>query len=155
MNEIVCENKIDKSIRNSEAFQDTLARAINGGYDLDISEKPQQLGRLPLLKIHEQFSIRKGFSLETGQDFYKLMKEVFYTENPGSNYFETVDPFIYRRVASQKETGDLTWAKNVAKHYGISVATFEGAEVKEDKKAAKKAPKATAKRGRGRPRKNA
>lgn len=149
MNQINNENKIDKSTRNSEQFQDALARAICGEFDKEISEKPEGFGRLPLLKVHEQFSLRKGFCLETGNDYFQLMKEVFYIENPGSNYFETVSPTVYRRVAKQHESGDLDWAKRVAKHYDLPVAEFEGEviEVEEPKKktktTAKKADKKT------------
>lgn len=148
MNEIIRENKIDKSVRNSEAFQQAFARASAGDFDKDISDK---LGgcRLPLLKVTEVFTIRKGFCLEAGDDFYKLMKEVFYIENPGSNYFETVEPTVYRRVASQHEQGDLAWAKRVAKHYGLNIATFEGKAVKEKaekKKTAKKSTKKSTKK---------
>lgn len=149
MNGINNENKIDKSVRNSEQFQDALARAICGEFDKEISDKPEGFGRLPLLKVHEQFSLRKGFCLETGNDYFQLMKEVFYIENPGSNYFETVSPIVYRRVAKQHESGDLDWAKRVAKHYDLPVAEFEGEviEVEEPKKktktTAKKADKKT------------
>lgn len=149
MNGINNENKIDKSVRNSEQFQDALARAICGEFDKEISDKPEGFGRLPLLKVHEQFSLRKGFCLETGNDYFQLMKEVFYIENPGSNYFETVSSTVYRRVAKQHESGDLDWAKRVAKHYDLPVAEFEGEaiEVEEPKKktktTAKKADKKT------------
>ena len=149
MNVINNENKSDKSVRNSEQFQDALARAICGEFDKEISDKPEGFGRLPLLKVHEQFSLRKGFCLETGNDYFQLMKEVFYIENPGSNYFETVSPTVYRRVAKQHESGDLDWAKRVAKHYDLPVAEFEGEviEVEEPKKktktTAKKADKKT------------
>lgn len=145
MNEINNENKIDKSVRNSEQFQDALARAICGEFDKEISDKPEGFGRLPLLKVHEQFSLRKGFCLETGNDYFQLMKEVFYIENPGSNYFETVSPTVYRRVAKQHESGDLDWAKRVAKHYDLPVAEFEGEviEVEEPKKKTKTTAKKT------------
>ena len=139
MNQINNENKIDKSVRNSEQFQDALARAICGEFDKEISDKPEGFGRLPLLKVHEQFSLRKGFCLESGNDYFQLMKEVFYIENPGSNYFETVSPTVYRRVAKQHEQGDLEWAKRVAKHYDLTLAEFEGdvIEVEEPKKKTK------------------
>ena len=145
MNGINNENKIDKSLRNSEQFQDALARAICGEFDKEISDKPESFGRLPLLKVHEQFSLRKGFCLETGNDYFQLMKEVFYIENPGSNYFETVSPTVYRRVAKQHESGDLDWAKRVAKHYDLPVAEFEGEviEVEEPKKKTKTTDKKT------------
>ena len=145
MNGINNENKIDKSVRNSEQFQDALARAICGEFDKEISDKPEGFGRLPLLKVHEQFSLRKGFCLETGNDYFQLMKEVFYIENPGSNYFETVSPTVYRRVAKQHESGDLDWAKRVAKHYDLPVAEFEGEviEVEEPKKKTKTTAKKT------------
>lgn len=149
MNQINNENKIDKSVRNSEQFQDALARAICGEFDKEISDKPEGFGRLPLLKVHEQFSLRKGFCLESGNDYFKLMKEVFYIENPGSNYFETVNPTVYRRVAKQHEQGDLDWAKRVAKHYDLPLAEFEGdvIEVEEPKKKTKTtAKKATTKK---------
>lgn len=145
MNGINNENKIDKSVRNSEQFQDALARAICGEFDKEISDKPEGFGRLPLLKVHEQFSLRKGFCLETGNDYFQLMKEVFYIENPGSNYFETVSPTVYRRVAKQHESGDLDWAKRVAKHYDLPVAEFEG-EVIEVEEPKKKTTKKTAKK---------
>lgn len=145
MNGINNENKIDKSVRNSEQFQDALARAICGEFDKEISDKPEGFGRLPLLKVHEQFSLRKGFCLETGNDYFQLMKEVFYIENPGSNYFETVSPTVYRRVAKQHESGDLDWAKRVAKHYDLPVAEFEGEviETEEPKKKTKTTAKKT------------
>lgn len=148
MNGINNENKIDKSVRNSEQFQDALARAICGEFDKEISDKPEGFGRLPLLKVHEQFSLRKGFCLETGNDYFQLMKEVFYIENPGSNYFETVSPTVYRRVAKQHESGDLDWAKRVAKHYDLPVAEFESEviEVEEPKKKTKTTAKKTTKK---------
>lgn len=147
MNQINNENKIDKSVRNSEQFQDALARAICGEFDKEISDKPEGFGRLPLLKVHEQFSLRKGFCLESGNDYFQLMKEVFYIENPGSNYFETVNPTVYRRVAKQHESGDLDWAKRVAKHYDLPLAEFEGdlIEVEEPKKKTKTTAKTTKK----------
>ena len=146
MNGINNENKIDKSVRNSEQFQDALARAICGEFDKEISDKPEGFGRLPLLKVHEQFSLRKGFCLETGNDYFQLMKEVFYIENPGSNYFETVSPTVYRRVAKQHESGDLDWAKRVAKHYDLqepkNKTTKKTVKKADDKKPTTKAKKA-------------
>lgn len=127
MNPITNENKIEKSIRNSEKFLSTLARAASAEFDVELTdarETGELLGtstRLPLLKVTELFTIRKKFSLEQGKNYYQLYKEKFYIENPGSNYFETVKDTIYRSVVAQKETGDIEWAKAVAEHMDIEV----------------------------------
>ena len=133
MNPINDENKVEKSIRNSEKFQVTLARALQGDYDLELDEARADgelegtTYRLPLLKVTELWSIRKRFSLELGQDYYQLYKEKFYIQNPGSNYFETVQDTIYRSVVMQKEKGDETWARNVAERFNIEVESEESA----------------------------
>ena len=139
MNEIVKENKVEKSIRNSEAFAAVLARATKGQFDkeLDVARAEGLEGtrsRLPLLKVTEIWSIRKHFSIERGTDYFKLYKEKFYVENPGSNYFETVAPTVYRKVVAQSEEGDATWATAVAAHLGVAH------EVDESKPAAKRGP---------------
>ena len=127
MNPIHDENKVEKSIRNSEKFHETLSRAIQGDFDVELDDarnEGQLVGtscRLPLLKVTETFTIRKKFSLEKGDNYYQLYKEKFYIENPGSNYFETVDDTIYRKVVAQKETGDLEWANRVSEHLDIDV----------------------------------
>ena len=139
MNEIVKENKVEKSLRNSKAFADVLARASKGHFDkeLDVARAEGLEGtrsRLPLLKVTEIWTIRKHFSIEKGTDYFKLYKEKFYVENPGSNYFETVSPTVYRTVVAQSEEGDAKWATAVANHLGIA------SEVDESKPAAKRAP---------------
>lgn len=144
MNEIVNENKVEKSLRNSKEFAAVLARATKGDFDkeLDAAREEGLAGtscRLPLLKVIEIWSIRKHFSLKTGSNYFKLYKEKFYVENPGSNYFETVSPTVYRKVVAQAEEGDAEWATAVANHLGIA------AEVNESTTAEK--------RGRGRPKK--
>ena len=127
MNPITNENKIEKSIRNSEKFLSTLARAASAEFDVELTDARESgelqgtSTRLPLLKVTELFTIRKKFSLEQGKNYYQLYKEKFYIENPGSNYFETVKDTIYRTVVAQKETGDLEWAKAVAEHMDIEV----------------------------------
>lgn len=132
MNPIHDENKVEKSIRNSDKFQDTLSRAIQGEFDVELDNARAEgdlVGtsvRLPLLKVTEFFTLRKKFSLELGQDYYQLYKEKFYIENPGSNYFETVDDTVYRKVVAQKEKGDLQWATAVSDRLAIDV---EGEEV--------------------------
>ena len=139
MNEIIKENKVEKSIRNSEAFQAVLARATKGQFDkeLDVAREeglPGTRSRLPLLKVTEIWSIRKQFSIERGTDYFKLYKEKFYVENPGSNYFETVAPTLYRKVVAQSEEGDAEWATAVATHLGIAT------EVDESKPATTRGP---------------
>ena len=137
MNPINDENKLEKSIRNSEKFQQTLSRALNGDYDLELDEaraEGELVGtnyRLPLLKVTELWSIRKRFSLELGEDYYQLYKEKFYIQNPGSNYFDTVSDTIYRSVVMQKEKGDETWARNVAERFGIEIESEESAPADE------------------------
>ena len=127
MNPITNENKIEKSIRNSEKFLSTLARAASAEFDVELTdarETGELLGtstRLPLLKVTELFTIRKKFSLEQGKNYYQLYKEKFYIENPGSNYFETVDDTIYRKVVAQKEKGDLKWATAVSERLDIAL----------------------------------
>ena len=87
----------------------------------------------------EVFSIRKHFSIAEGKDYFKLYKEKFYIENPGSNYFDTVNATVYRSVVAQQEEGDAKWAAAVGAHLGIEV------EGKGKAEAVKEAPK---KRGR-------
>jgi hypothetical protein len=125
-NNICNENKIEKALRNSETFQKVLARAQKGDFDMDFEEAPSSgvAGYSATLKVTEIFTIRKGFSLETGEDYFQLYKEVFYVENPGREYFETVNPTVYRRVAKQSEHGDKKWADRVAKHFNIEVVDF-------------------------------
>lgn len=127
MNTITNENKVEKSLRNSKAFKEALKRAQKGEFDKELEgarENGELVGtsqRLPLLKVTEIWSLRKHFSLEIGKKYYQLYKEKFYIENPGSNYFETVNPTVYRMVVSQKEKGDKDWAGAVAAHLGIEV----------------------------------
>ena len=133
MNPIPNENKVDKSFRNSEKFAQTLQRAMDGDYDVELNEAREAgelIGtnnRLPLLKVTEIFTIRVKFSLEQGADFYQLYKEKFYIQNPGSNYFETVKDEIYRSVVAQKETGDKAWADAVSARLGIAIESTEEA----------------------------
>lgn len=134
MNPIHDENKVEKSIRNSEKFQETLARALNGEYDQELNEARESgdlMGtstRLPLLKVTEIFTIRRKFSLEMGKEYFQLYKEKFYIENPGSNYFETVKDTIYRAVVAQKEKGDQEWAEAVSARLGIEIEGEEEVE---------------------------
>ena len=149
MNPIVKENKVEKSLRNTKEFAAVLARAQAGDFDkeLDAARSEGELigtrSRLPLLKVAEIWTIRKHFSIEKGTDYFKLYKEKFYVENPGSNYFETVKPTVYRQVASQHEEGDVKWAKAVAAHLDISAEVNEATET----------TTTAAKRSVGRPRK--
>ena len=111
------ENKIQKSVRNTREFKTALNRALMGGYDEDIEDATGA----PFLKVCERWTIRKIFSIETGEDYYKLYKEVYYIENPGKYYFEEVNPTIYRRIAAQHEEGDRKWAEAVSKHENIQI----------------------------------
>lgn len=111
------ENKIQKSFRNTREFKTALNRALMGAYDEDIEDATGA----PFLKVCERWTIRKIFSIETGEDYYKLYKEVYYIENPGKYYFEEVNPTIYRRVAPQHEEGDRKWAEAVSKHENIEI----------------------------------
>ena len=111
------ENKVEKSLRNSEAFKNALHRASKGDFDKDIDDACGA----DFLKVTEIWSIRKMFSLEEGKDYYKLYKEVFYVEDPHKYYFDTVEPTVYRRIAGQKEQGDKAWADAVSKHLGIKI----------------------------------
>lgn len=112
------ENKVEKSIRNTKEFMDAINRVAKGEFDEDIDDATN----MPYLKVAEKWSIHKHFSLEEGKDYYQLYKEVFYIENPGKYYFETVEPTIYRRISRQHENGDIEWAKAVATHLGIKIA---------------------------------
>ena len=111
------ENKIQKSFRNTREFKNALNRALMGGYDEDIDDATGA----PFLKVCERWTIRKIFSIETGEDYFKLYKEVYYIENPGKYYFEEVNPTIYRRIAAQHEEGDRKWAEAVSKHDNIQI----------------------------------
>ena len=111
------ENKVEKSLRNSKAFADVLKKAQKGEFDEDLDNATG----MDLLKVTEIFTIRKQFSLEKGEDYYKLYKEVFYVEDPHKYYFDTVEPTIYRRIAGQKETGDKKWADAVSKKLNINI----------------------------------
>lgn len=136
LNPINNENKVEKSIRNTEAFKAVLARAQKGDYDKELDEARANgelqgtSSRLPLLKVDEHWSIRKHFCIEKGEDYYQLYKEKFYVENPGSNYFETVNPVVYRSVVRQGEQGDAKWAKAVAAHLSIPSELSEAAPAK-------------------------
>lgn len=112
------ENKVEKSLRNTKEFMDAINRVAKGEFDEDIDDATN----MPYLKVAEKWSIHKHFSLEEGKDYYQLYKEVFYIENPGKYYFETVEPTIYRRISRQHENGDIEWAKAVAAHLGIKIA---------------------------------
>lgn len=126
MNTITNEDKINKSLRNTKEFKELFIRANKGEFDVELDEAREDgslVGtsqRLPLLKITEIWSIRKQFNIETGSDMYQLYKEKFYIQNPGSNYVDTIDKTIYRKVVKQHESGDLDWAKRVADHFKIS-----------------------------------
>lgn len=111
------ENKVEKSLRNSEAFKNAMHRASKGEFDEDVTD----VCGADLLKVTEIWSIRKMFSLEEGKDYYKLYKEVFYIQDPHKYYFDTVEPTVYRRISGQKEQGDKEWADAVAKHLGIQI----------------------------------
>ena len=76
---------------------------------------------LPLLKITEVFTLRKFFSIELGKEYYQLYKEKFYIENPGSNYFDTVNDTVYRKVVAQHEKGDKEWAEAVSAHLNVQI----------------------------------
>lgn len=151
MNPIENENKVEKSVRNSKAFQAAFARASKGEFDKEL-DKAREAGelqgtstRLPLLRVQEIWTIRRKFSIEKGENYFKLYKEKFYIENPGSNNFDTVSPTVYRTVVAQKEQGDAKWAKAVGEHLNVPV------EANEATPKAKPAPK----RGQGRPKKTA
>lgn len=113
----IIENKIQKSIRNTREFKAALNRALMGSYDEDIEDATGE----DFLKVCERWTIRKIFSLELGEDYYKLYKEVYYIEDPHKYYFEEVTPTIYRRLAAQHEEGDRQWAINVSKHENIAI----------------------------------
>ena len=111
------ENKIEKSVRNSKAFEVALNRAKKGDFDEDVTD----VTNWDLLKVTEKWSIRKQFSIEEGKDYYQLYKEVFYIENAHKYYFETVNPTVYRRIAKQHERGNEDWAKAVSQHEKIDI----------------------------------
>ena len=112
------ENKVEKADRNSTALAAAIARAADGKFDEDIDCAKG----LDLLKIYERFSIHTIFDLATGENKYKLYKEVFYINDPGKKYYDTVaEDKVYRRIAAQKEHGDLKWAKKVAKRLNIKI----------------------------------
>lgn len=111
------ENKIEKALRNTKEFNKALVRATKGQFDEELTDARG----LNLLKVTERFAIREIFNLETGSTYFKLYKEVYYVENPGKYYFETVEPTVYRRIAGQHEQGDIKWAKAIAKEYNIDI----------------------------------
>lgn len=127
MNEIKNEDKVTKSLRNTKEFKQLFVRANKGEFDVELDdarESGELVGtsqRLPLLKVTEKWSIRKQFDIESGKDRYHLYKEKFYIQNPGSNYVDTIDKTIYRKVVKQHESGDLDWAKRVADHFNIDL----------------------------------
>lgn len=127
------ENKIEKSLRNSEAFKNALHRAAKGDFDEDL----QSATGMDLLKVTETFIIREIFCLEKGTTYFKLYKEVYYVEDPHKYYFDTVNPTVYRRIAGQKETGDKKWAERIAQEYGCAIVMREAkkATTKKAKKA--------------------
>ncbi len=139
MNPIVKENKVEKSIRNSEMFQAVLARAQKGDFDKELDQAREDgdlqgtSTRLPLLKVTEIWSIRKHFSIAKGSEYFQLYKEKFYIENPGSNYFDTVNPSVYRLVVAQAETGDEEWAAAVSAHLNVDVEVDESKGKKKSK----------------------
>lgn len=117
------ENKVEKSTRNSAALAAVIDRAKKGEFDVDID----CARGMDLLKVNEIFSIHKIFDLATGEDKYKLYKEVLYVDDPGKYYYEKVgDGTVYRRIAAQKEHGDKKWADKVAKKLGIKVISDDG-----------------------------
>ena len=124
------ENKVEKSLRNSEAFQKALARAMKGDFDEDL----ECATNMDLLKITEKWSIREIFNLETGDTYFKLYKEVYYVADPHKYYFETVEQTIFRRIAGQKEQGDKEWAKKIAAEYGCAITYREKQATKQAKK---------------------
>ena len=127
MNNIVKENKVEKAIRNSDKFKQTLKRASKGEFDVELQDARDEgtlegtSVRLPLLKITEIFTLRKFFSIELGKEYYQLYKEKFYIENPGSNYFDTVNDTVYRKVVAQHEKGDKEWAEAVSAHLNVQI----------------------------------
>lgn len=112
------ENKIEKSLRNSTAFQQAFIKASKGEFDEDLNCATN----MDLLKVTEVFTIHKQFNLETGKDQFKLYKEVFYIQDPHKYYFDEVEPTVYRRVSGQHEIyDDEDIAKRVAKRYNLAV----------------------------------
>lgn len=111
------ENKIQKSVRNTREFKTALNRALMGEYDEDIESATGE----DFLKVTERWTIRKIFSLELGDNYYKLWKEVFYIDDPHKYYFDVVNPTIYRRLAPQHEEGDKEWAERVSKAMNIAI----------------------------------
>lgn len=126
------ENKIEKSLRNSKAFQNALHRAAKGDFDEDL----ESATNMDFLKVTEKWNIREIFSLEKGTTYFKLYKEVYYVEDPHKYYFDTVEPTVYRRISGQKETGDKKWAERIAHEFGCDI-TYRVTKAK--KSAAKKA----------------
>lgn len=115
--EAMNENKIQKSNRNNTILNNALKRAQKGDFDEDVKNVTGE----DLLKVTERFSIREIFSIEEGKTFFKLYKEVFYINDPHKHYFETVEPTVYRRIATQHEQGDAEWAEAVSKEMGIEI----------------------------------
>lgn len=134
------ENKIEKSLRNSKEFNKALVRATKGDFDEDLTSATG----MNLLKVTEVFNIREIFSIEQGSTYFKLYKEVYYIENPGKYYFDTVEPTVYRRIAGQHETGDKKWAEAVAKEYGCDITYRVSKATKAEAKAEAKAAKENA-----------
>lgn len=117
MFQAITENKVEKSLRNTKAFHDAIKRAEKGDYDEDITTSNKR----NLLKVAEKWTIRKAFSITSGEHYYKLYKEVFYLNDPQKKYFDTVEPTVYRRIAAQKEHGNYEWAKAVAEQLNATI----------------------------------
>ena len=111
------ENKVEKSRRNSSAFQQAFMKASKGEFDEDVD----CVQNADLLKVYEKWSIRKQFSLEEGKHYFKLYKEVFYIQDPHKYYFDVVEPTVYRRISAQHEQGDKDWATAVSKEMKIDI----------------------------------
>lgn len=113
----ITENKVEKSVRNNKLFKKAIKRAQEGDFDENvICVKGKNL-----LKVCEKWSIRKAFDIAQGKHYYKLFKEVFYINDPQKHYYDTVEGKVYRRIAAQKENGDLEWAKAVAEELGAEI----------------------------------
>lgn len=110
------ENKVELSTRNNKALAKAIKRAQKGDFDKTID-----VDAPTMLKLHERWTIRKMFSIDKGEEYFKLYKETFYINNPNNHYYEKVEDVVMRRISAQHEQGNKDWAKAVSEYLGAEI----------------------------------